>query len=262
MGVGSFFNSDLYRIYSVIQNTQILYPKELIISTLKEYFAKDTQYHYVKDEWGFPKTPNHTDLPANAGINDDLTTRIYIGQEDRFDVPFYPAVLVKHSGSTFVPLSFNEEKECVQYGSRLFVDGYNRSYNITVPIGFIFAGSWDITLDIDILAESPQDRSTIAEAICILLGSVMRDQLTHQGLFIKGIRTGSESYELYQNDMVFKTSINIDCRGEYRRLVPVDSIIEVINACIDFGPINEPNRIPSPNMEINYSVDILSLIHI
>jgi hypothetical protein len=38
--------TDLYSIYNTVQNTMIRYPKELIIGTLKEYFAQDSRYHY------------------------------------------------------------------------------------------------------------------------------------------------------------------------------------------------------------------------
>lgn len=250
MATGGFFSSDLYSLYHVVQNTQILYPKELLISALREYFAKDSKYHYVKDPWGFPNTPDHTDLPPDAGTNDDSTTRIYIGQESRMDVAFYPCVLVKHTSSSFVPISINEEKECIQYDYRLYVDGYGNSYNIQVPVGFIFAGAWDLGFSIEVQAEGPQDRATIVEAICMLFQSIVRDQLTQAGLFIKSVKTDGESSEVYQNDLIFKQTISLDCRGEYRRLVPISNIIEVIDVCIEFGNI-EYNT-PAPNLQINY----------
>jgi len=259
MSTGGFFSSDLYTLYNVVQNTQILFPKELILSTLREYFAKDSKYHYVKDEWGFPKTPDHTDLPPNAGYNDDETTRIYIGQENRFDIPFYPAVLVRHSSSSFIPISFNEENECIQYGYRLYVDGYGQQYNLQVPLGFIFAGSWDLGFEIDVLTEGPQDRATIVEAICMLF-RIMREPMTRSGLFIKDIKTTGESSELYQNDFIFKQTISLDCRGEYRRIIPVENIIEAITLCIEFGQIDNPASPPDPNLQINYSFDLTDAI--
>lgn len=257
MSVGTFFSSDLYSLYHVIQNTQILFPKELLLSTLREYFAKDTKYHYVKDPWGFPKTPDHTDLDPSAGFDDDSTTRIYIGQESRMDIPFYPAVLIKHTGSSFVPISINEEKECIQYGYRLYVDGYNNRYNVLVPLGFIFAGAWDLSFSIDVMTEGAQDRATIVEAICMLL-QIKRDDLTRSGLFIKSVKTDGESSEVYQNDLIYKQSISIDCRGEYRRLIPITNIIEAINVCIEFGDLATNN--PDPNLQINYYFDISDMI--
>lgn len=258
MGTGGFFSSDLYRLYNVVQNTQILFPKELLLSALREYFAKDSKYHYVKDPWGFPKTPDHTDLPPDAGTNDDATTRIYIGQESRMDIPHYPAVLVKHTSSSFVPISLNEEKECVQYAFREYIDGSGNRYNIQYPYAFIFAGAWELGFSVEVLAEGPQDRGTIVEAICMLFQSIVRDQLMRAGLFIKNVKTDGESTEQYQNDLIYKQTISLDCRGEYRRLIPINDIIEIINVCIEFGDITNDNS--DPNLQINYSFDLTDMI--
>ena len=258
MATGNFFNSDLFRINNVIRNIQIIFPKELLLSALREYFAKDSKFHYVKDAWGYPNTPDHTDLAADAGTNDDITTRIYIGQESRMDIPFYPAVLVKNTKSTFIPISFNEEKECIQYDYRLFIDENGKAYNIQVPVGFIFAGAYDLGFSIEVLAEGPQDRATIIEAISILFQSLVRDQLMKAGLFIKAISSDGESSDVYQNDLIYKQSISLDCRGEYRRLVPIENIIEVINVCIEFGDIKNNN--PDPNLQINFTYDLNDLV--
>jgi len=258
MSTGGFFSSDLFSLHNVVQNVQILYPKELLISALRGYFAKDSKYHYVKDAWGFPKTPDHTDLPLDAGENDDETTRIYIGNQQRYDVNFLPSVLVKHNSSSFVPVSINEEKECIQYGYRKFIDANNKEYNIQVPIGFIFAGMWDLSFSVEILAEGPQDRSTICEAVSILFQSIVRDELTRAGLFIKKVSTDGESSEQYQNDMIYKQTVTLECRGEYRRCVPVQNVIEAINLCVDFGNID--NNTPDPNLQIIYNFDLSDII--
>jgi len=260
VGSGGFFTSDLYSAYNVVQNTMILFPKSLLISTLREYFSKDTKYHFVDDAWGFPYTPDHTDLDPKAGYNDDETTRIYIGQEDRFDIPYYPAVLVRNSGARYFPISINQEQECVQYGYRLFIDGYGNKYSLRIPISFIYAGAWDLTFDIDIYTEGPQDRSTIAESIMMHLQSNVRNELTYAGLFIKGTSLGAETKELYQNNNIYKQTISLDCRGEYRRLIPVGDIIEVINACIEVGYNADSVWIPDPNLTIQFQSDLTNTV--
>jgi len=257
---GGFFSSDLYSAYNVVQNTLILFPKALIISTLREYFAKDTKYHYVSDEWGFPKTPDHTDLDPKAGYDDDATTRIYIGQEDRFDISYYPAVIVRHGGATYSPISINQEEECVQYGYRLFIDGYGNKHSLRIPVNFVYAGAWDISLDIDVLTEGMQDRSTIVEAIMMHLQSNVRNELTHAGLFIKSTSVSSESKELYQNNNIYKQTISLTCRGEYRKLIPVGDIVEVITACIEIGHYTEDVWLPDPNLTIHVYSDLTNTI--
>ena len=258
MGTGSFFSSNLFSLYNVIQNTQILAPKELLISNLRNYFNKDTKYHYVNDEWGFPKTGDLTDVPSDAGINDNVTTRIFIGTEQRFDLAYLPAVLVKYSGGSFVPISFNSEDQCIQYDYRLYVDGYGNQYNIQIPVGLIYAGAYDSTFSIDVLAEGPQDRSTIVEAICMLFQSIARNDLTRAGLFIKSVKTDGETSEVYQNDMIYKQTITLECRSEWRRLIPISNIVEIINLCVEFGNISY--NLPDPNLQINYTYDLSDLI--
>ena len=258
MGTGSFFSSNLFSLYNVIQNTQILAPKELLLSNLRNYFSKDTKYHYVKDAWGFPKTGDLTDVPSNAGTNDDLTTRIFIGTEQRFDIAYFPAVIVKYSGGTFVPISINEEQDCIQYDYRLYIDGYGKKYNVQIPVGFIYAGAYESTFSIDVLTEGPQDRSTIVEAICMLFQSIARNELTRAGLFIKSVKTDAESSEIYQNDMVYKQTITLECRSEYRRLIPIENIVEVIDLCVEFGNIG--NNLPDPNLQINYQFSFDDII--
>ena len=34
----------------------IVYPKEIIISSLRDFFSNDTLYHYNRDQYGFANT--------------------------------------------------------------------------------------------------------------------------------------------------------------------------------------------------------------
>ena len=55
---GNFFKSDLYKIHDVVQNTMIVFPKEIIIATLRDFFSEDSYYGYRRDNFGFPQTPD------------------------------------------------------------------------------------------------------------------------------------------------------------------------------------------------------------
>ncbi len=258
---GGFFSSDLYSIYNIVQNTQIIYPKELLISALREYFAKDSKYHFVKDEFGFPKTPDHTDLDPGAGFDNDATTRIFIGAENRFDVKYYPAVLVKMTGANSVPISINQEQDCIQYEYVPYYDGNGNNTFLNVPTHMLFAGSWDLTFDIDIYAESPHDRNQIGEAISMLFAHIVRNQLTRAGLFIKSTRTSPENMEDYQNDKIYRLTVTLDCRGEWLRKIPITSVVEIINACFEIGHDDANNNwTPASNMTINYTQDVSDLL--
>lgn len=261
MATGSYFDSDLFSLYKVVQNTQILYAKELLISQLKEYYSKDSKFHFVADEYGFPKVQDLTDVDPNGGINDDLYTRIYIGMADRYDQRFLPAMLVRHSGSTYKAISFNQERDCIQYDVRIYVDGYGNEYKTYTPKAFIFAGAWDSTFDIDILCESSYDRSIIAEASSMLFQNIALDDLTNAGLFVKNTRVSGETTEDFNNDKIFKQTITLDCRGEFRRLIPINDLVEIINLCAEFGTISvsDPNAV-AENLTINFEITLDDMV--
>ena len=262
MATGSFFTSDLFSLYHVVQNTQILYAKELLVSSLKEYFAKDSEYHYVSDVFGFPKVLDHTDVPVEAGLEDDLITRIYIGQTEKEAATYFPAVLVKHTGSSYAPISFNQESECIQYSSRLYIDGYGNKYPVSVPSYFLFYGAWNSTFDIDVITESNQDRGTIVEAISILFQNILNWELQRNGLFVKSTRVGPESIENYNNDNLFKQTISLDCRGEYKRAIPIENLVQIIDICVEFGQIlPDGSGTSDPNLQINFDVTIDDMIN-
>jgi len=261
MTVSNYFPSDLYSINKIIHNTQIIHVKEIIIATLREYFSQDTTYHYVKDEWGNPKVIDVTDLNLNAGINDEETTRIWIGQENKLEPRFLPSVIVKHNGGSYKPISFNQDRFSVKHTKRLFQDGYGNSQVISVPEYYFFSGAWDINVEIDVETESPVDRSAIVEFISILFQNVALYDLIRQGLFIKNTRIGGESSEDFKNGKIFKQTVSLECRGEYRRIIPIENLIDIINVCIDFSNVIPPTGHYSENLRINIQLSLLDLLY-
>src|ERR1700690_1148449 len=105
MSSNNFSKSLLFDLNNFVQSSMIVYPKEIIIATLRDFFSRDSFYCYSKDAWGFANTTDHTDLPPGAdlptnfnshGANQGgLSTRLFIGENYRYDGIFYPAILVK-----------------------------------------------------------------------------------------------------------------------------------------------------------------------
>src|ERR1700679_3382110 len=156
MSTNNFFKSDLEGLYNIVQSSMIVYPKELIISSLRDFFSKDSYYHYSKDQWGFPNTTDHTDLPPGADIpmgnpgstaesNVLLPTRLYIGEKYRQDAIDYPAILISNTGTKYVPISINREKGSVKYQDLIYQDGYGNQSKIKRPVSFVTAGVWEGT---------------------------------------------------------------------------------------------------------------------
>jgi hypothetical protein len=260
MATNSIYKSDLNQLYGLVQSSMIVYPKEIIIQHLRDFFSKDSLYHYVKDEWGFSKKVDHTDLPLGAGLFDNLATRVHISESHPHDGIFYPFVMVRHSSARYVPISINREAGKFETTPRIFEDGYGNQTVFQNPSKFIFEGVFEGQLSIEIAARSPRTRDDIAELIAMYLTDIGFDHLYHSGLVIKPISIGSPSEVQDRNEYVYKNTISIDYRMEWRREVPISNIIEAILFTIVFQNLDDPNAAPASNLTINTSNSLSDII--
>ena len=257
---GQGFNrlTDLFDIFNIVQNSMIRYPKDVIISTLRDYFAKDSLYHFVKDEWGFPKTPDLTDKAPDAGYYDDETTRIFIGEAYRYDVKFYPAVLVRSGGGSYVPISLNRNKHTVLYRTQTFSDGTGNDKLIQVPYAFGLDGAWEGSVEIIVLSRDQKERDDLVEMIAMLFVDLKHDDLENVGIAIKPNLTFGASNETDdRNDKLFRQNLTLNIRGEWRREIPVVNIIDVINICVDFGNLSTDPPVIATNLTINTGIELI-----
>ena len=256
MATGNWYDTDLYRLFGLIQSSMIVFPKELVIAEMRKFFSLDSFYHYVSDEWGFPKTLDHTDLPVGSGVNDDDITRIFIGENFRDDVQFYPSVIVKSGGMRSVPISMNREFGKYIISERQYEDGYGNIRVIRQPKAFRFEGAAEGSLSIDITTRSVATRDHLAQLIFLLFTDIVFDDSRHAGLVIKNVSIGSPSEGDDRTKKFYKVSINLEIRTEWKREIPIENYIERIIFNISIG--NTENDSPvSPNLNINTEVSYL-----
>jgi hypothetical protein len=271
MSTNNFFKSDLFDIHNVVQASMIVYPKEIILSTLKDYFSKDSYYHFSKDQWGFPNTTDHTDLPPGAdlpvgsfgstAVNGELlSTRLFIGENYRHDGAFYPAILVKNAGSKYVPISINREKGGVQYEDVVFEDGYGNQTIVHRPVSLFTAGVWEGQIVIDVISRSLRARDDLVELIGLCFSEISVDSLYDVGLIVKPPNIGSPSETDDRNDKLFRQSITLDIRTEWRREIPVGNIIDTILFTASFEDISRPTSPVAQNMSINTELNVLDML--
>ena len=260
MSTNNFFKSDLPRLHNVVQNSMIVYPKELIIAVLRDYFADDSYYHYSKDAWGFANTADHTDLPRDAGIADDLTTRVFIGENYREDGIFYPAILVKHAGSRSVPISINRETGTVLWEFRTFDDGYGNLTFFKNPKSFVFAGAWEGSIAIDIMTKSLRSRDELVQETAMCFTDIAFELMKKAGVICKPVEISSPSETDDRNSKLFRQTITLPIRTEWRREIPVGNIVEVINFSLEFSNLNSANPVAAQNIEINSNVNLLDIM--
>lgn len=260
MSSNNFYKSDLPRIFNIVQNTMIRYPKDLVLDVLKKYYEQDTYYRLVRDEFGFVKVTDNTNLPLDAGMKDNLSTRLFVGEQFKKEISMYPSILVKSNSAKYVPISANREYNSVQYDKILFEDSYGNSKQVSIPKYFILAGRWEGSLTIDILTKSVFARDELIELTTLALADIYFDDLVQNGLVIKPPSAGSFSEQESRNDKIFKASITIDYMGEWRREIPINNIVERILFTIDFQNLDSNTSAPAPNLSIVTDVNLTDQI--
>jgi hypothetical protein len=268
MSSNNFFKSDLFGIYNIVQASMIVYPKEIIIATLRDFFSKDSYYHFSKDQWGFPNTTDHTDLPpgadlpfgpgANPQLNPDpvLPTRLYIGENYHYNGIFYPAVLVKSGGTRYVPISINRNQETIDFSKTLYYDGYGNETIVLRPISIVTAGAWEGSIVVDVMARSLRARDDLVEAIGMCFTEVHFDDLHQVGIIVKPISVGAPSETNDRNDKLFRQTLTLDIRTEWRRQIPIETTIDAILFTATFQNLANPNSPVAPNLTINTEVNL------
>jgi len=270
MSSNNFSKSDLFGLHDIIQSSMIVYPKEMIISFLRNFFSKDSYYHYSKDQWGFPNTTDHTDLPPGADIptqynqfganQEGVSTRLFIGENYRYDGIYYPSILVKNGGTRYVPISINRDKGGLEYENVAFVDGYGNTTLISRPAFFYTAGAWEGSIIIDVITRSLRSRDDLVELIAMCFTDIVFDSLYDVGIIVKPIQIGAPSESDDRNDKLFRQTLTLDIRTEWRREIPVGNLIDTILFTINFQDISSPNSPVAANLTINTEVSLTDML--
>ena len=233
MAVGHRVYSDLFDLSHFVQQTSVAHSKNLIIDELREYFKHDVIYKFREDGFGFPLTPDHTDLPPD--IQEERSTRIYIGDIFRYDKRYWPSVTVRYSSGRTYHVSFNQNKT-TKYRLDLVLDSYGERSYLRVPTHEVYAGAWDQSFEIIIAAQDIPNREELTDLISSFFISQIRQEIYESGLFIKNVSLGAEREEDWGNEKVYLQSITLDTFTEWRKEVPLNSnnLVEAINFCFEY----------------------------
>lgn len=271
MGSNNFFKSDLYGVYNIIQASMLVYPKEMIIDTLRHFFSQDSYYHYSRDQWGFANTTDHTDLPPGADLpsgpgahpelnpNPILSTRLFIGENYRYNSIYYPAILVKSGGSRYVPISINRNQGTIYYSEMLYEDGYGNQTLIRRPKSYVTAGIWEGSIIVDVQTRSLRSRDDLVELVGMCFAEVNFDTLHEVGIIVKPPVIGAPNEGDDRNDKLFRQSITLDIRTEWRREIPIQNLIDTILFTVTFGGLT-PDSPQASNLTINTEVSITDML--
>lgn len=249
--------SDFFADNNIVQQVAVVQPKNLLIQYLRDLFRKDSVYTYRSDEYGFPLTVDLT----GKDLETTDTTKILISDVYRYDVKFFPAIIIKHTGGAYKPLSFNQEGT-YKYRRDYIEDAFGGRRPISVPTHKIYAGRWDLGFDVVIYSESYSELQEIVDITSIALQHVLWNDLRASGLFISSLSIGSENAEPYANDYVYTQSITIKTLSEWRVEIPIENVVEKILFNIDSNLTSSPFEGNTANSTILRYDDLLSLTKI
>lgn len=226
---GTGINGD-HRVYSnffsdnhIIQQVCITQPKNLIIDVLRMHFSRDSVFTYRADEYGYPLTVDMTGLD----IDSVETTKILISDAYRYEVKFFPAIIIKSNGGNYRPISFNQEGT-LKYRTSEVENIYGIKEKIKIPTHRVYAGSWEMNFDVTIYSESHSELEELVEIVSMIFQYVSWNELRANGVFIKNISIGGENSEPYANDYVYSQTISLPVRTEWRAEIPLENLIEKI----------------------------------
>lgn len=271
MSNNSFFKSSLYDIHNLVQASMISYPKEMIIGMLRDLFSRDEFYHYSRDQWGFANTTDHTDLPPGADLpigapgstsdsNAYLSTRLFIGENFRFNNIYYPAILVKSGGGRYVPISINRESGSIKREQILYEDGYGNQTTVQRPVAFVTAGAWEGSIIIDVMTRSLEARDDLVALIAMCFTEIHFDTMYDVGIIIKPISYSGTSETDDRNDKLFRQSLTLDIRTEWKREIPIENIIDTIFFTAILQDLSRPDSPVPANLTINTQVSITDML--
>jgi hypothetical protein len=217
--VFSSFFTDNY----IVQQTAIVHPKTLLIDGLRKVFRNDSVFTYRDDEYGYPLTPDQTGIDVDS----EYTTKILISDAYRYEVKFFPSIVVKSSGGSYKPLSFNQNMT-YKYRTDIIENEYGARRVVSTPTHRVYAGRWELGFDLGIYSESQSELEELVDIVSMAVQYVLWNELRANGLFVSQLRIGAEAAEPYANDYVYNTSVSLTTLSEWRVEIPIENVVEKI----------------------------------
>ena len=215
--------SSFYGDNHIVQNSLMVYPKQLVIDLLRREFSTDSEYTYRSDEYGFPLVRDLTDVDLDS----DLTTRILISDQYRFDMKFFPNIIVSSKGGSYKPLSASQNGT-IKYRTDYIEDAFGNRKKVSTPTHRVYAGMWEISMDIQINTESHVETEELTDLTAIMMQYKLFHELRAGGFIMKSFSVGAESAEQYVNDFIYSQSISISGISEWRVEIPVENVLEKV----------------------------------
>ena len=186
--------------------------------------------------------------------------RVFIGENYRYNGIFYPAILVKSGGTRYVPISINRNQGEIRYEQQLYEDGYGNSTIIAKPTSFVTAGAWEGSIVVDVMTRSLRARDDLVELVGMCFTEVHFNTLHDIGLIVKPISISGTSETDDRNDKLFRQTLTLDIRTEWRREIPIVDTIDAILFTASFADLEKPESPVAANLTINTEVNVADML--
>lgn len=262
----------LTNIYGVLQNSFLSYPKEIILTTIKEYFKNSEYYHYTEDQYGFSNAEvDHTDLQLGSDLktetfgstaisNINLPSRLSISQAYKFSSIFFPAIIVRSGSFRYLPISASRDQGKILYEELLFFDDYGNSSKIRNPKFFVTSGIYEGEVTIEVQTRSIKSRDDLIESLMILFVDIAFDSLVDVGLVVKPPTASAPTETDDRSDKLFKQTITLPIRLEWSRSIPIGNLIETILFSVEFQNLSNEDSSPVEDLTINTNLNIIDIL--
>lgn len=102
-----------------------------------------------------------------------------------------------------------------------------------------FGGRWDLNLDVEVVARSPQVQREILDQTLVYLWGVARSRLSTEGIEMLSISPGGETEDIYDDnadDYYYNASFSISLQTDWNLRVPLGATVRRILPGVEGGP--------------------------
>ncbi len=191
--------------------------------------------------------------------NPILPTRLFIGENYRYNSIYYPAILVKSGGTKYVPISINRNQGEIKYSKTIYTDGYGNSTEVRTPVAFMTAGAWEGTIIVDIMTRSLRARDDLIELVGMCFTEIQFETLHQIGIIVKPISVSGTSETDDRNDKLFRQTLTLDIRTEWKREIPIGNTIDAILFTASFSDLANGSPV-APNLTVNTEVNVTDML--
>src|SRR5690606_32690415 len=95
----------------------------------------------------------------------------------------------------------------------------------------------------------------------LILRDIRYEELLRAGILIKRVSISAPSeMQDREQEVLYKNTVTAEIRTEWRREIPVESTVDAVNFCIEFGRLDIPQAVMAPNLTINTNINVLEQI--